>query len=85
MKLFGKIYNEDYLLVGCTVLYFGRHVSVTVRLSLNFIIGCWGYTLDREDRVSGETSVTILHSSWKSRDHGKNDTGKERERERERE
>jgi hypothetical protein len=27
-------------------------VSVTVRLSLNFIIGCWGYTVDREDRVS---------------------------------
>jgi hypothetical protein len=25
---------------------------VTVRLSLNFIVGCWGYTLDREDRVS---------------------------------
>jgi hypothetical protein len=25
---------------------------VTVRLSSNFIIGCWGYTLDREDRVS---------------------------------
>jgi hypothetical protein len=25
---------------------------VTVKLSLNFIIGCWGYTLDREYRVS---------------------------------
>jgi hypothetical protein len=26
--------------------------NVAVKLSLNFIIGCWGYTLDREDRVS---------------------------------
>jgi hypothetical protein len=25
---------------------------VTVRLSLNFIVQCWGYILDREDRVS---------------------------------
>jgi hypothetical protein len=25
---------------------------VTVRLSLNFIIGSWGYTLHTEDRVS---------------------------------
>jgi hypothetical protein len=33
------------------------------RLSLNFLIGCWGYTVDREDRVSGEASVTVLHSS----------------------
>jgi hypothetical protein len=52
---------------------------VNVRLSLNFIIGCWGYTIDREDKVSGETSVTILHNSQKSRDRGKNDTGTERE------
>jgi hypothetical protein len=41
-----------------------QHV-VTVRLSLNFtsIIGCLGHTLDRKDRVSAETNVTILHSS----------------------
>jgi hypothetical protein len=25
---------------------------VTVRLSLNFIVGCWDYTVEREDRVS---------------------------------
>jgi hypothetical protein len=25
MKLFEKIYNEDYFLVGCDVLYIGRH------------------------------------------------------------
>jgi hypothetical protein len=61
------------------------HHIVTVRMSLNFIVGCWGYTCDREDRVSGERSVTILHSSYKSRDSGKNDTGTERERERVRE
>jgi hypothetical protein len=29
-----------------------KHKVVTVRLSLNFIIGCWGYTVDSEDRVS---------------------------------
>jgi hypothetical protein len=29
-----------------------RESFVTVRLSLNFIIGCWGSALDREDRVS---------------------------------
>jgi hypothetical protein len=29
--------------------------------------------------VSGETSVTVLHSSCKSRDRGKNNTGTERE------
>jgi hypothetical protein len=34
--------------------------GVTVILSLNFIIGCWGYTLDREERVGGETSVAIF-------------------------
>jgi hypothetical protein len=50
-------------------------VLVTVRPSLNFILGVKICTLDREDRVSGETSVTredrvsgetsvtILHSS----------------------
>jgi hypothetical protein len=27
-----------------------------VRLSLNFVIVCSGYTLDREDRVSGRSS-----------------------------
>jgi hypothetical protein len=26
--------------------------DVTVRLSLNFITGCWGYTCEREDRLS---------------------------------
>jgi hypothetical protein len=53
---------------------------VTVRLSLNFIIGCWGYTHDREDIVSGKMNVTILHSSQKSRDRGENDTGTESKR-----
>jgi hypothetical protein len=33
--------------------------SETVRLILNSIIGCWGYTLDREDKVSEDKSVTI--------------------------
>jgi hypothetical protein len=36
---------------------------VNFRLGLNFNIEFWGYTLDREDKVSGEISVTILHSS----------------------
>jgi hypothetical protein len=27
------------------------YLFVTIRLNLNFIIGCWGYTLDREERV----------------------------------
>jgi hypothetical protein len=40
-----------------------EETTVTVRLSLNLFIGCWGYTLDREDKVSGETSVMILLSS----------------------
>jgi hypothetical protein len=47
----------------CAVSTCPMCVLVTVRLSLNFIIGCWGYTLDREDRVSGETSVAVLYSS----------------------
>jgi hypothetical protein len=39
-------------------------LCVTVRLSLNFIIGCWGYTLDKSTKlVSGETCGTVLHSS----------------------
>jgi hypothetical protein len=33
--------------------------DVTVRLSLNFILGVKIYTLYREDRVSGETCVTV--------------------------
>jgi hypothetical protein len=37
--------------------------AVTVILSLNFIIGCWGYTLiERTELVRGETIVTDLHS-----------------------
>jgi hypothetical protein len=36
---------------------------VTVRMSLNFSIGWWGYTLDRENKLGGETCVTVLHSS----------------------
>jgi hypothetical protein len=37
---------------------------VSVRLSVHFIIGCWGYTLiDRTELVSGEICVTVLHSS----------------------
>jgi hypothetical protein len=27
------------------------YTVVTVRLSLNFIIGCWGYAVGRENRV----------------------------------
>jgi hypothetical protein len=41
-------------------------------LSLNFIIGFWDYTLDRQDKVSGETSL-------ESRDRGKNDIETENE------
>jgi hypothetical protein len=36
---------------------------VTVRLSLNFILGVKIYTVERTELVSGETCVTILHSS----------------------
>jgi hypothetical protein len=36
---------------------------LTVRLILNFILGVNIYTLDREDRFIGETSVAILQSS----------------------
>jgi hypothetical protein len=43
------------------------------------------HLIESTELVNGETSVTILHSSQKSRDRGKNDTGTERERERERE
>jgi hypothetical protein len=50
---------------------------VTVKLSLNFIIGCWGYTLDREDRVSGKTSVTVCIAVSRRIERGKNDTGRE--------
>jgi hypothetical protein len=53
--------------------------TVTVRLSLNFISGVKIYTLEREDRVSGAKSVTVVHSSQKSRFGGKNDTGTDRE------
>jgi hypothetical protein len=41
----------------------GNLTVVTVRLSLNFILGVKIDTVNREDRVSGEMSVTILHSS----------------------
>jgi hypothetical protein len=44
-----------------------------------------GFThlIDRTELVNGETSVTIFHSSYKSRDRGSNGTGTERVRERE--
>jgi hypothetical protein len=34
MKLFGKIYNEDYFLVGCDVLYVGRQNDSNVGLKI---------------------------------------------------
>jgi hypothetical protein len=55
----------NFRLIGA-INVLGKYLNfmvVTVRLSLNFIIGCWGYTLDREGRVSGETCVTVLCSS----------------------
>jgi hypothetical protein len=33
--------------------------GVTVRLSLNFIIGCWGYTLDLRSRVHVTLRLTV--------------------------
>jgi hypothetical protein len=39
--------------------------------------------IERTKLVRGEMCVTILSSSYKSRDRKKNDTGTERERERE--
>jgi hypothetical protein len=50
-------------------------------LNLNFIIGWWGYTLDREDR---QTSVTICIAGTRAKIVGKCNTGTERERVRER-
>jgi hypothetical protein len=46
-------------------------ILVTVRLSLNFILGVNIYILDREDRVSGETVVTVSIAVSKSTDRGK--------------
>jgi hypothetical protein len=48
-----------------------RYQGVTVRLNLNVISDVRSYALDREDRVSGETIVTILHSSYRNRNVGK--------------
>jgi hypothetical protein len=42
------------------------------------------HLLERTELVSGEKSVTVLHSSYKTRDRGKNDTGTEREKENDR-
>jgi hypothetical protein len=55
--------------------------TVTVRLRFNFIIGCWAYTLDREDRVSGEMSVTVCIAVSRAAIMEKSNTGTERERE----
>jgi hypothetical protein len=44
--------NSEYISVSEKI--------VTIRLSLNFILGVKIYTLDREARVSGKTSVTIF-------------------------
>jgi hypothetical protein len=69
---------RSYLLLTASVQ------SVKVGLSFNFLL-CWGYTRDRENRVSGEASVMLSQSSSKSRDRGeKMIGGGERERERER-
>jgi hypothetical protein len=57
-------------------------VFVAVKLILNFIIGCWYYTLDRTKLVSGDTSVTVCIADSRGRQRGKNNTGTERERER---
>jgi hypothetical protein len=43
----------------CIVVVPGKISIVTVRLSLNYILGVKIYTFDRDDRVSGETSVTV--------------------------
>jgi hypothetical protein len=56
-----------------------RHF-VTIRLSLNFIIGCWDYTFDREDRVSGETCVTVCIAVSRRIHRGRNDAGRESDR-----
>jgi hypothetical protein len=39
------------------------------------------YLVERTELVIGETCVTCVHSSLKSRDRGKKDAGTERERE----
>jgi hypothetical protein len=49
-------------------------VSVTVRLSLNFFIGCWDYALDSEDRVNGETCVTVCIAVSRRIQRGRNHT-----------
>jgi hypothetical protein len=81
----GRGASYPQLLAKPDILQWGKTIknTVTVKLSVDFILGVKIYTLDREDRVSGETSVTVLHSSEKSRDREENDTGTERERERE--
>jgi hypothetical protein len=48
-------------------------------LSFNFIIGCWDYTLDRDDMlVSGEMCVTVCTAVSRKIQCGRNDTGRER-------
>jgi hypothetical protein len=79
--------------IGCWQLLFlqqNKFQVVTVRLSLNFITGHWGYTLDRENRVScwGEAVVTICIAVSRAVIVGKlskEQRQRERERERERE
>jgi hypothetical protein len=55
-----NMYRENIMLRGWQAF-----AIVTVRLSLNFIIECWGYMhlIERTKLVSRETSVTILRSN----------------------
>jgi hypothetical protein len=46
-------------------------------VSLNFIIECWDYTLDRENKVSGETCVTVCIAVSRRVQRGRNDAGRE--------
>jgi hypothetical protein len=49
------LYQKFHFLLRNTLQHYPQTIAlkvVIVRLSLNFIIGCWGYTVDREDRVS---------------------------------
>jgi hypothetical protein len=57
------------------------YTAVTVRLSLNFILGVKIYTLNREDRVSEETSVTVCIPVSRAEIVGKFNTGTDREKE----
>jgi hypothetical protein len=43
------------------------------------IIGCLSYVRDREDRVSGEMSVTVLHTSLERENVGVRYRKRERE------